>query len=298
MSFYKPTVFEGIATALITPFRNGRIDRVALSALIEMQIHGGVDAILVAGTTGESSTLSFEEHGELVTLAKEYIHGRVPLLAGCGSNCTSRACELARIACSAGADGLLAVTPYYNKASDDGVLLHYKELAKAARRPLIVYNVPSRTGLSLQMRHYRELSKIDGIVGVKEASGNLSLLEELCATCGDALDVYTGNDDQIVSSMRLGATGAISVLSNVYPKATADLYRLCAEQKWQKAEGQMQVLRPLIGELFREVNPIPVKYLAHLMGYCEAEYRLPLCPPCGETQKRLTDALDRYSHLT
>jgi len=256
-----------------------------------------VDAILVAGTTGESSTLSFDEHGELVSLAKELIRGRVPLLAGCGSNCTSRACELARIACSAGADGLLAVTPYYNKASDDGILLHYKELARASTRPLIVYNVPSRTGLGLQMKHYRELAKIDGITGVKEASGNLALLEELCATCGDALDVYTGNDDQIVSSMRLGAVGAISVLSNVYPKTTAQLYRLCAEENWREAEQQMQTLRPLIGELFREVNPIPVKFLAHLMGYCEAEYRLPLCPPSADTRKRLVEILDRYSDL-
>ena len=295
MSFVKPTVFRGVATALITPLCDGRIDRDSLSALIEMQIQGGVNAILVAGTTGESSTLSFEEHGELVSLAKDYIRGRVPLLAGCGSNCTSRACELARIACAAGADGLLAVTPYYNKASDNGILLHYKELARAASRPLIVYNVPSRTGVSLQMKHYRELAKIDGITGVKEASGNLSLLEELCATCGEDLDVYTGNDDQIVSAMRLGASGAISVLSNAFPKTTSNLYRLCTEENWQEAERKMQDLRPLIGELFREVNPIPVKYLSHLMGYCKAEYRLPLCLPCPETQKRLADLLARYS---
>ena len=189
MSSHKPTVFRGIATALITPLRDGRIDREALFALIDAQIHGGVDAILVAGTTGETSTLSFDEHGELVSLAKKAIGGRVPLLAGCGSNCTSRACELARIACSAGADGLLAVTPYYNKASDDGLLLHYQAIAKAATKPLIVYNVPSRTGVSLQIKHYRELAKIDGIVGVKEASGNLSLLEELCAVCKNDLDI-------------------------------------------------------------------------------------------------------------
>ncbi len=298
MSSHKPTVFRGIATALITPLREGRIDREALSTLIEMQIHGGVDAILVAGTTGESSTLSFEEHGELVSLAKELIGGRVPLLAGCGSNCTSRACELARIACDAGADGLLAVTPYYNKASDDGLLLHYEALARAASRPLIVYNVPSRTGVSLQMKHYRELAKMQGIVGVKEASGNLALLEELCTVCKDDLDVYTGNDDQIVASMRLGAAGAISVLSNVYPKSAVELFSLCANEAWQQAEERMQGLRPVIAELFREVNPIPVKYLAHLMGYCEAEYRLPLCPPSAETQRRLADLLARYSDLT
>ena len=298
MSSHKPTVFRGIATALITPLRDGRIDREALFTLIDAQIQGGVDAILVAGTTGETSTLSFDEHGELISLAKEAIGGRVPLLAGCGSNCTSRACELARIACSAGADGLLAVTPYYNKASDDGLLLHYQAIAKAATKPLIVYNVPSRTGVNLQMKHYRELAKIDGIVGVKEASGNLSLLEELCTVCKDDLDVYTGNDDQIVASMRLGAAGAISVLSNVYPKATAELFRLCTNEDWRQAEERMQELRPVIGELFREVNPIPVKYLAHLMGYCEAEYRLPLCSPSPETQRRLEDLLVCHPNLT
>ena len=298
MSFHKPTVFRGIATALITPLRDGRIDRESLFSLIEMQIHGGVDAILVAGTTGETSTLSFDEHGELIALAKESIGDRVPLLAGCGSNCTSRACELARIACAAGADGLLAVTPYYNKASDDGILLHYQAIAKAATKPLIVYNGPSRTGLGLQMKHYRELAKIDNIVGVKEASGNLSLLEELCAVCKDDLDVYTGNDDQIVASMRLGAVGAISVLSNVYPKSTAELLRLCADENWKQAEERMQELHPVIEELFREVNPIPVKYLAHLMGYCEAEYRLPLCPPSAETQRRLADLLAHHPDLT
>ena len=298
MSSHKPTVFRGIATALITPLRDGRIDREALFALIDAQIHGGVDAILVAGTTGETSTLSFDEHGELIALAKKAIGGRVPLLAGCGSNCTSRACELARIACSSGADGLLAVTPYYNKASDDGLLLHYQAIAKAATKPLIVYNVPSRTGVSLQMKHYRELAKIDGVVGVKEASGNLSLLEELCAVCKDDLDIYTGNDDQIVAAMRLGAAGAISVLSNVYPKATVALFGLCANEDWRQAEERMQELRPVIGELFREVNPIPVKYLAHLMGYCEAEYRLPLCPPSPETQRRLEDLLVCHTNLT
>lgn len=294
MSLHKPTVFQGAATALITPFRNGNIDRRALSKLIEEQIRGGISAILVAGTTGESSTMSFDEHGELVAFAKECIRDRVPLLAGCGSNCTQRACELARIACNAGADGLLAVTPYYNKTSDTGILLHYRAIAKAATKPLIVYNVPARTGFALTMKHYRELAKTDGIVGIKEASGNLSLLEELCAECGEDLDIYTGNDDQTVASMRLGAIGVISVCSNVYPKAMAELCRLCAHGEWKKANQRMQTLRPLMGELFREVNPIPVKYLAHLMGLCEAEYRLPLCPPSPETQKRLEDVLQRY----
>ncbi len=297
MSLHKPTVFRGVATALITPFHNGEIDRQFLAHLIELQILSGVSAILVAGTTGESSTLSFAEHGELIEFAKDCVGDRVPLLAGCGSNCTSRACELARIACSAGADALLAVTPYYNKTTDEGILLHYQAIVKASSRPLIVYNVPSRTGFSMNMKHYRELAKLDGVVGVKEASGNLSLVEQLCAECGEDLDVYTGNDDQTVSSMRLGAVGVISVCSNVYPRAMVELCRLCAEGNWKQADRRMAVLRPMMGELFREVNPVPVKYLAHLMGLCEAEYRLPLCPPSPETQARLVDLLQQYQHL-
>ncbi len=297
MSLHKPTVFRGVATALITPFHNGEIDRQLLAHLIELQILSGVSAILVAGTTGESSTLSFAEHGELIKFAKECVGDRVPLLAGCGSNCTSRACELARIACSSGADALLAVTPYYNKTTDEGILLHYQAIAKASSRPLIVYNVPSRTGFSMNMRHYRELAKLDGVVGVKEASGNLSLVEQLCAECGEDLDVYTGNDDQTVSSMRLGAAGVISVCSNVYPRAMVDLCKACSNGSWKQANRRMTALRPVIEALFREVNPIPVKYLAHLMGLCEAEYRLPLCPPSSDTKKRLESILEQYQHL-
>lgn len=291
-------IFQGVATALITPFFGEHIHRDALSRLIEWQIQGGVSAILVAGTTGEASTLSFAEHGELIQTARELIGGRAILLAGCGSNCTQRACELAKIACDAGADALLAVTPYYNKASDAGILAHYEAIAKASSRPVIVYNVPSRTGVSLGMRHYRALSQIDGIVGVKEASGDLALMEELCAECGNSMDVYTGNDDQTLSAMRLGASGVISVCSNLIPRAMTDLCRACAMGSWQDAHLQMQNLRPLMKSLFWEVNPIPVKYLAHRLGLCPEEYRLPLCPPSEETKKRLDALLPTILSLT
>ena len=287
MSLHKPTVFKGVATALITPFRDGAIDYEALEELVERQIQAGWSALLVAGTTGESATLSFAEHGELVAFARDRIRGRVPLLAGCGSNCTSRAEELARIACRAGADALLAVTPYYNKTSDRGILLHFRAIAQASTRPVLLYNVPSRTGFHMTMRHYRELARHERIVGVKEASGDLSLLESLCNECGELLDVYTGNDDQTVAAMRLGALGVVSVCSNVSPRHMAELCRLCAAEEWKRA-GQMQrQMQPLMSELFREVNPIPVKYLASLMGLCTPEYRLPLCPPSPETCKRL-----------
>ena len=294
MSLHKPTLFSGAATALITPFRQGEIHREALAELIEQQIAGGIQAILVAGTTGENATISFAEHGQLVSFAKERIRGRVPLLAGCGSNCTSRACELARISCDAGADGLLAVTPYYNKTSDRGILLHYETIAKAARRPVIVYNVPARTGFRLTMTHYRALVAMDNIVGVKEASGDLALLEELCAECGEELDVYTGNDDQTVGAMRLGARGVISVCSNVYPRAMTRLCALCSEENWREAARLLGELRPLMAALFREVNPIPVKYLASLRGLCLPEYRLPLCPPSPAVERLLEEMKERY----
>ncbi len=287
MSLHKPTVFKGVATALLTPFRDGAIDYPALRTLIEMQIRAGVDALLIAGTTGEGSTISFSEFEELVGHAKDFVQDRVPLLAGCGSNCTERACELSRIACRAGADALLAVTPYYNKTSSQGILLHYQAIASASTRPVLIYNVPSRTGFHMTLKHYEALAREERIVGVKEASGDLALLEALVSGYGDYYDVYTGNDDQILPAMKLGARGVISVCSNVAPQKTAELCRLCASGDYKKAAQRAGKLRPLITELFREVNPIPVKYLASLLGLCAAEYRLPLCPPSAETRQRL-----------
>ena len=287
MSLHKPTVFKGAATALITPFRDGKIDRPALEALIEFQIAGGIAAILVAGTTGESATLDFDEHRELIRMAHESIAGRIPLLAGCGSNCTDRAVRLAEIATQAGADALLAVTPYYNKASDRGILAHYRAIAEATNRPVIVYNVPSRTGMTLTAAHYRELAKFDRICGIKEASGDLGLLEQAVSECGDDLDVYTGNDHQTVAAMKLGARGVISVASNILPERMCELCRLCDDGNYRRAAQKMQELRPLLRELTAEVNPIPVKYAASLCGFCLPEYRLPLTPPAPDLCRRL-----------
>ena len=287
MSLHKPTLFTGAATALITPFSGGKIDFEALEGLIELQLAANIDALLVAGTTGESATLTTEELTELTAFARDRIAGRVPLIAGCGSNSTSHAIELAHAAVKGGADALLAVTPYYNKASDRGLLQHYRALADAAERPLILYNVPSRTGYHLTMEHYRELAKHPNITGVKEASGELGLLEALCDECGDDLDVYTGNDHQIVASMKLGAEGVISVATNVLPEEILTLCRLCAHQDWRAAGALQRSLRPKLLALFWEVNPIPVKYVASQMGLCHPEYRLPLCPPAPEVAKRL-----------
>ncbi|MBE6601162.1 MAG: 4-hydroxy-tetrahydrodipicolinate synthase [Ruminococcaceae bacterium] len=292
MSLHKTTLFTGVATALITPFANDKIDFDSLECLIERQIDAKVDALLVAGTTGESATLTFQELFDLTAFAKQRIRGRVPLLAGCGSNSTAHAIRLAEVAAEAGADGLLAVTPYYNKASDQGLLLHYRALADAAKRPLILYNVPSRTGYHLTMPLYRQLAVHQNIVGVKEASGDLGLFEALCDECGDNLDVYTGNDHQLVASVKLGGKGVISVCSNVIPAETAALYRFCACGDWRSAGREKRALYGRMQALFWEVNPIPVKYVAAQMGLCRLEYRLPLCEPSPETANRLREIFD------
>ena len=287
MSLHKATLFTGVATALITPFSDGEIDYKAFGDLIDRQIDAGVSALLVAGTTGECATLSPEEMHRLTVFAKKRINGRVPLLAGCGSNSTQHAVMLAELACDAGADALLAVTPYYCKASDRGLLLHYRAIADRATRPLILYNVPSRTGVALTMSHYRALVTHRNIAGVKEASGDLSLLEALCAECGDEWDIWTGTDAQTVAAMRLGATGVISVASNVLPHAMVELCRHCTGGDYRAAEKRLVALRNQIDALFLEVNPIPVKYVAAMQGLCAAEYRLPLCPPSPELARRL-----------
>lgn len=287
MSIQKPTVFTGVATALLTPFRDGKIDYPALSELIEAQIQAGVSALLVAGTTGESATLSYAEHMELIAFAKRQIGGRVPLLAGCGSNSTANAILLATNACEAGADALLAVTPYYNKTSTRGIITHYRALADAATRPLILYNVPSRTGFSMTMEAYRVLADHPNIVGVKEASGDLGLVDALCAECGDRLDIYTGNDHQTVSSMKLGAKGVISVFSNLEPLVMIEICRLCLGSDYRLAGQRLRTVLPKMQALFWEVNPIPLKYVASLRGICQPEYRLPLCPPAPEVCKKL-----------
>lgn len=287
MSLCKPTVFTGVATALLTPFSEGEIDYEALEELIELQIAGGVSAILVAGTTGESSTLTVAEHYELVKFTKECIRARVPLLAGCGSNSTAHALELVRAVCEGGADALLAVTPYYNKTNDRGIILHYRALADAATRPLMLYNVPTRTGFSLTAAHCAALAEHPNIVALKEASGDLGLLERICDECGDRLDVYTGNDHQTVSAMKLGAKGVISVYSNLRPHAMVELCRLCTAGEYRTAGGRLRALLPQMHALFRDVNPIPVKFVAAQEGLCRDEYRLPLCAPSAETARYL-----------
>ncbi len=282
-------IFTGTITALVTPFSDTGLDLTALSGLLDRQIAAGVGAVVLAGTTGESPTLTYEEYRVLVKFTKEYLRGRIPLIVGCGANCTCRACELASIAQSCGADGLLAVTPYYNKASARGIFLHYQALTRASSLPILVYNVPSRTGLALGMEHYRALAELPGIYGVKEASGDMELVEHLVRECGDRFAVYTGNDDQVVPAMRAGAAGVISVYANAAPGEAVRITDACSAGDFMRAEELYRGIRERVRSLFWEVNPIPVKYVLARRGECQPIWRLPLCPPSDATARHLKE---------
>ena len=294
MKPHKPPVFRGAATALITPFYNGEIDFPALRRLIEFQIDGGIDALVVVGTTGEAPTLSDREHHAVLSFAAEVVGGRVPIIAGTGSNDTRHAVEMSKFACSCGYDALLMVTPYYNRATDTGLIQSYLTIADGVERPIILYNVPSRTGVKLTMPVYRALADHPNIVAVKEASGDLGAAAQLMAELGDRFVIYSGNDDVTVPLLSLGGLGVISVVSNLLPRETSDMcHKYLGGDTAGAARDQLAML-PLINALFAEVNPIPVKCAAAMMGLCREEYRLPLCPPSDVTRQKLTVALQGW----
>ena len=297
MSKLKKSIFEGAATAIITPFSNGAVDYDSFGRIIEDQISGGIDAIVVAGTTGEAATLTHEEHCECIKYVVEKVEGRVPVIAGTGSNDTAYGIELSQYACEVGADALLLVTPYYNKATPKGLIKNFLETADKTDKPIILYNVPSRTGCNISLPVYRELAKHERIVAVKEASGNMSAIAELIAECGDSLDVYSGNDDQIVPIMSLGGKGVISVLSNILPRETHDMTKFCLEGNFAAAtELQLKYLK-FINSLFCEVNPVPVKTAAALLGWCSEEMRLPLCEMDEGNKEKLISVMKEYKLL-
>ena len=272
----KQTIFRGAATALITPLTSAGVDYEALSRLIDWQIEQGIDALVIAGTTGEGATLTYDEHQEVIRYSVERAAGRVPIIAGSGSNDTSRAITLSRFSCEAGADALLVVTPYYNKATQKGLIAMYTAIADAVDRPIILYNVPSRTGVNIEPATYAALADHPNIVGIKEANGNISKIVETARLVGDKLDIYSGNDDQVVPNLAMGGSGVISVLSNVMPAQThAMCERFFKGDLAGAAKLQMNYL-PLINALFSEVNPIPVKAAMAAMGWCENYLRLPL----------------------
>ena len=271
-------IFRGVATALITPLTQRGVDFEAFGRLIDWQIDQGINALVIAGTTGEGSTLTDEEHREAIRFSVERAAGRVPIIAGTGSNDTDYAISLSRYACEVGADGLLVVTPYYNKATQKGLVTMFTAIADAVTKPVILYNVPSRTGVNIEPATYAALADHPNIAGIKEANGNISKIVETAMRVGDRLDIYSGNDDQIVPIMAMGGQGVISVLSNVMPARTVDICdRFFAGDVAGAAVLQCELL-PLINALFSEVNPIPVKAAMAAMGWCENYLRLPLTP--------------------
>ena len=274
----KNPIFRGAATALVTPLNENGVDYVQLKKLIDWQIEQGIDALVIAGTTGEGSTLSDAEHRELFREAIKMIDGRVPAIAGTGSNDTAYAIDLTKFACELGYDAMLVVTPYYNKATQKGLIQMFTAIADASTKPLILYNVPSRTGVDIAPSTYAALADHPMIQGIKEASGNLSKVAETAHLVGDKLDIYSGNDDQILPILALGGSGVISVLSNPMPKETSRMCHDFFEGKIEEARKAQLDLIPLINALFCEVNPIPAKAAMAAMGYCDDYLRLPLTP--------------------
>ena len=271
-------IFRGVATALITPLTQRGIDFEAFGRLIDWQIDEGINALVIAGTTGEGSTLTDEEHREAIRFSVERAAGRVPIIAGTGSNDTDYAISLSRYACEVGADALLLVTPYYNKATQKGLVTMFTAIADAVNRPVILYNVPSRTGVNIEPATYAALADHPNIAGIKEANGNISKIVQTAALVGGKLDMYSGNDDQIVPILSMGGQGVISVLSNVMPARTVEICdRFFAGDVAGSAALQCELLE-LINALFSEVNPIPVKAAMAAMGWCENTLRLPLTP--------------------
>lgn len=288
----KNAIFEGACTALVTPFFQGSVNYPLLERLLTRQMEAGIPAVVISGTTGESPTLSDSEKIELFQKSKHYVKDSCRIIAGTGSNNTEHAIFLSKAAQDAGADALLVVTPYYNKATPDGLITHYSAIASAVHIPIILYNVPSRTGVDIPIPVYQCLAHVPNIVGVKEASTSLSKIAEIRSKCPPDFFLWSGNDDQAVAAMSLGASGVISVLSNVAPVETHAMALAALDGDFDTAADLQLGLLPLIQALFREVNPIPVKAAMNLLGYDCGVCRLPLTPPTQETVKELKKLLN------
>lgn len=289
-------IFTGAGVAIITPFHeDGSVNYECLAKILEDQIANSTDAIIICGTTGESATLSPKEHLDVIKYTVDVVNHRIPVIAGTGSNETAYAVELSNDAEKAGADGLLIVTPYYNKASQRGLAKHYQFIADRVSTPIIIYNVPSRTGCNVLPETYAELAEHKNIVAAKEATGDLSQIAKTIALCGDKLDIYSGNDDQIVPIMSLGGKGVISVLSNICPKVAHDIPTLYLEGKCKEsAELQLKYLE-LCNSMFMDVNPIPVKVAMNMMGMEVGPLRLPLCEMDDAKTEKLRTVLKKYN---
>ena len=291
----KKTVFTGAGVAIVTPmFEDGSVNYDVLGQLIEYQIENGTDAIISCGTTGESATLDNQEHCDVLSYTIKKVNGRVPVVAGTGSNDTRYAVELSRHAQEAGSDALLMVTPYYNKTSQTGLINHYHYVADRVDVPIILYNVPSRTGCNIQPTTYVELAKHPNIVATKEASGDISSIAKTISLCGDDLAVYSGNDDQVIPILSLGGKGVISVFSNIYPQK---MHQICAEffnGNTEKSRDMMLHYLDLMNGLFCDVNPIPVKEAMNMMGYQCGPCRMPLAPMSESAKVSLAALLKKH----
>ena len=290
----KKILFKGAGTAIITPFVKDKINYPEFKKLLNFQIKNNIDAIIVCGTTGESSTLSTDEKKNLIDFTVKTVNHRVPVIAGTGGNCTKTSIELSKYAESAGVEGLLLVTPYYNKTTQNGLVAHFTAIAESTKLPIILYNVPSRTGLNIAPNTYLKLSKIDNIVATKEASGDISQIAEIASLCGDNLHIYSGNDDQILPILSLGGIGIISVLSNVAPNYVHSMVDLYLQNKTTEATKMQLDSIPLILHLFSEVNPIPVKEALNQIGFNVGEPRLPLIQMSEDGKQKMKLLLKKF----
>ena len=290
----KNIIFKGCGTAIITPFIEDGVNFEEFGKILEDQIANKIDSIIVCGTTGEASTMTQKEKEETIKFAVEKVNKRVPVIAGTGGNCTKSAIEMTKFAESVGVDGVLVVTPYYNKTTQAGLIAHYTEIAKSTNLPIILYNVPGRTGVNIAPKTCLELSKIKNIVAIKEASGNLSQVAEIKNLCGDELNIYSGNDDQILPVLSVGGIGVISVLSNIYPEFTHNITENFFNKNIEEAiKSQLKAI-PLIKALFCEVNPIPVKAGMNMIGYNVGIPRLPLIEMSEEGKKVLQNEINKF----
>lgn len=287
-------IFTGSAAAIVTPFKENGVDLDSLGKLLDFQLENGTDAIVVCGTTGEASTMTYQERAETIAFCVRHVGGRVPVIAGSGSNATENAVTLSREAERCGADALLVVTPYYNKATQAGLLRHYRTIADAVSTPIILYNVPSRTGVTIAPETCAALAGHPNIAGIKEASGNLGNIQRIRNLCPSDFSIWSGNDDETVPICALGGKGVISVVANILPAEMHRLTQLCRQNDFAAA-GELQVhLKEFCDAMFCEVNPIPVKTALGLLGWRVGELRSPMCPPSPENLERIKTVLARY----
>lgn len=293
----KKVIFKGCGTAIVTPFTESGVNFEEFKKLIEFQIKEGADSIIVCGTTGEAATMSEQERKDTIKFAVDVVNKRIPVIAGTGSNSTYSAVEMSKYAESVGADAVLIVTPYYNKTTQEGLIAHYKMIAEAINIPIIMYNVPGRTGLNILPKTCLELSKVDNIVAIKEASGNISQIAQIASLCKDNLNIYSGNDDQVLPVLSLGGIGVISVLSNIIPKDVHNMVKYFFDGEIEKAISLQLNTLSLTSSLFCEVNPIPIKHACNLMGFNVGIPRLPLVEISEANKERLKEDMIKYGLL-